>query len=210
MIICIEGIDGSGKATQSELLAESLKASGKEVLLLSYPDYKSESGKRIREYLHSKESMPEVKQLFKMYIDDIAKDSEKIREAGKNGIVVLDRYYMSTVAYQCAQGFGYAKAKETINAMRLPKPDLIIYLNISPQDSAVRKMKEGEILDRHERNMDLLRGVGREYEREMSDGFPIKRWVEISAIRSKDDIHHLIMKEVGKVSAKTESRKKIK
>ena len=51
-IIVIEGLDGSGKATQSELLFEELRKSGKRVRKLSFPDYGSLSSGPVRMYLN--------------------------------------------------------------------------------------------------------------------------------------------------------------
>ena len=50
-IIVIEGLDGSGKATQTALLAEKLKAGGKTVRRLEFPDYGSPSSALVKMYL---------------------------------------------------------------------------------------------------------------------------------------------------------------
>ena len=53
-LIVVEGLDGSGKATQAKLLAEKLKEMGKEVIQVSFPDYDSDSSALVKMYLSGK------------------------------------------------------------------------------------------------------------------------------------------------------------
>jgi len=206
LIVCIEGVDGSGKSTQAELLATRFRSEGKNVLLLSYPDYESDTGKKIKEYLHGTEPV-EVKSLFKMYLDDIVKDEDKIKEADKKGIVILSRYYTSTIAYQCAQGYNYSEAKRKVLNSGLPVPDMMVYLGVSAQESMYRKMKGGFVLDRHERNVFLIEDVLKVYRREMEEEFPgNKKWIAINGSRGIEEIQKQIWEEVSKVAAKSESK----
>ena len=50
-LIVIEGLDGSGKGTQAELLAKNLEAQGKAVRKISFPDYASDSSALVKMYL---------------------------------------------------------------------------------------------------------------------------------------------------------------
>ena len=206
MIICIEGVDGSGKSTQAELLVKRLISEGKNVQLFSYPDYGSDTGKKIKEYLHGTEPV-EVKTLFKMYLDDITKDAEKIKEADKKGVVILSRYYTSTIAYQCAQGYDYSEAKRKALASGLPTPDIIVYLGVTSQESMYRKMKGGFVLDRHERDVFLIENVLKFYRKEMEDNFPgNKKWIAVNGSRSVEEIQKQIWEEVSKVAAKIDGK----
>ncbi|MBQ3937011.1 MAG: thymidylate kinase, partial [Ruminococcus sp.] len=51
-LIVIEGLDGSGKATQAKLLAQTLAENGERVKKITFPDYESESSALVRMYLH--------------------------------------------------------------------------------------------------------------------------------------------------------------
>jgi len=204
--VCIEGVDGSGKSTQAELLATRFRSGGKNVLLLSYPDYESDTGKKIKEYLHGTEPV-KVKSLFKMYLDDIAKDADKIKEADKKGVVILSRYYTSTIAYQCAQGYDYSDAKRKVLNSGLPIPDIMVYLWVTSQESMYRKMKGGFVLDRHERNMFFIEDVLKFYRREMDENFPgNKKWISINGTQSIADVQKQIWEGVSKVAAKSGSK----
>ena len=206
MIICIEGVDGSGKSTQTELLAKKFESEGKNAKVFSYPDYGSDTGKKIKEYLHGTEPV-EVKTLFKMYLDDITKDAEKIKEADKKGVVILSRYYTSTIAYQCAQGYDYSEAKRKALASGLPTPDIIVYLGVTSQESMYRKMKGGFVLDRHERDVFLIENVLKFYRKEMEDNFPgNKKWIAVNGSRSVEEIQKQIWEEVSKVAAKIDGK----
>ncbi len=206
MIVCIEGVDGSGKSTQAALLTMRFRSEGKNVHLFSYPDYESDTGKKIKEYLHGTEPV-NVKSLFKMYLDDIVKDADKIKEADKKGIVILSRYYTSTIAYQCAQGYNYSDAKRKALDSGLPVPDVMVYLWVTAQESMYRKMKGGFVLDRHERNVFLIEDVLKFYRREMDENFPGNRkWIAINGAQSVEEIQKQIWEGVSKVAAKSGSK----
>ena len=202
MIVCIEGIDGAGKQTQAEMLRDHFKKTGKPAEIISFPDYNSEYGKTIDRYLHGS-NKPEVKSLFLLYLADIANGADKIKDADSKGVAILDRYYFSTIAYQCSQGFDYGTAKLIAYRLNLPQADKVIYLDISPEDSLSRKKGMGVNLDRHERDLKLLESVSGFYLQERLEKFPNGvKWLKVDAMQSKEVVHNAIVKEVDPVHRK--------
>ena len=148
-LIVFEGIDGAGTETQSKLLLSHLKKNGVPAVRIFYPDYEGELGKLIKQFLHKKRELsPEMQ--FVLYAGDMVKDNEKIRawlDEGKT--VIADRYFNSTIVYQGLTGFDLKKALSFAEDFGIPKPDVVILLQISPEESAKRKMGENGKLDRN-------------------------------------------------------------
>jgi dTMP kinase len=94
ILIDFEGIDGSGKKTQSRLLERELSQRGFPVSLFSYPDYESEYGKIINVFLEGKIDLNPDEQ-FLLYLLDIVKDKEEVIQKLQNGyVVIMDRYFL--------------------------------------------------------------------------------------------------------------------
>lgn len=130
-IILLEGIDGSGKDVQSRLLAKHLNAP-----VLHSPDYSGPIGKVIDQFLHHKLDIPAETQ-FLLYAADILKDRERIEQA--TGDIILNRTITSTIAYQVAHGFPLERVIAFVELLEFPKPDLILFLRVSPETAVSRK-----------------------------------------------------------------------
>jgi dTMP kinase len=145
VLIAIEGIDGAGKSTQAEILKDRLEKRGFEVVLLKEPT-SSKWGKKIKEISKNTKSLDPEKELELFIKDRKFNVRNNILPALKNKkIVIVDRYYISTIAYQGARGID----KETIREMNekfAPKPDIIFILDIDPEESLQRIKREREIL----------------------------------------------------------------
>ena len=152
-IFVIEGINGSGKETQSQLLVEELKKKGLKVVIFSFPMYESPTGRIFKDCLLGKdgdswfqESIldldPKVVCLYTAA--DRKYNSNKIKEyLDKDYIVVLNRYTSSNMAHQ---GSKYESSEERFYMYQwidkleywllgLPKPDLTIFLSLPPNYS---------------------------------------------------------------------------
>lgn len=162
----LEGIDGCGGETQSNLLVERLKEAGVPATKLSYPDYRGPIGQLIHRYLREEYEFPKDVQLL-LYLADFLKDKETIERLRAEGkMVVADRYASSTLAYQCFQGVSLERALSIVQLLELPVPDAILYLRITADTSIARKMKEkGGDLDRNESNRQFLAGLIGSYNR---------------------------------------------
>jgi len=192
--IVIEGIDGCGGETQTNFLSDFLSKKGYDVVLKSYPEYDKPIGEVIHNFLHRKYDFPIDAETL-MYFADFAKDAEemeKMLESGK--IIIADRYFTSTIVYQCLKGFSLEKMLELAEMFRLPKPDLCIYVKISAETSFNRKMKEKEgNLDRHEDNKKFLAAVAEGYEKAASDN-SFCDWTIIDGEKTIDEVSDDIIK----------------
>lgn len=205
-MLVLEGIDGAGTETQTKKLIEKLKSVGKEVLYITYPDYGHDKenptkpiGKLIHEWLHEKYEFNEKVQ-FLLYSTDMVKDIEKIREAmNSEKIVIVDRYFTSTLAYQGLKGFSIENALEYAKMFGLIKPDLIIYLDICPETSLKRKYGEkAGHLDRHEKDKELFKNLINFYKQKLIKNNIFGKWIVINGEKSIDDIANEIFNIVKK------------
>jgi dTMP kinase len=147
VLIAIEGIDGAGKTTIARFLEEELKRRGYKAVLFKEPT-SGPWGKKLKESYKSR--LTPAKELELFILDrkyDVEKNIAPALEQGK--IVIMDRYYYSTIAYQGALGFDVEEIRMR-NEEIAPKPDLVIILDISPEKSVRRISKRGEKPNRFE------------------------------------------------------------
>lgn len=141
-LIAVEGIDGSGKGTQSRLLADALAADGRRTALLSFPRYSDTFfGARIGDFLNGRFGSLEAVDPFlaSLLFAGDRLESKPVLEAAlaENDVVVLDRYVASNVAHQGAKRDGSERAELVrriehvefaLNA--LPRPDVTVWLDL--------------------------------------------------------------------------------
>lgn len=137
MFIVFEGIDGTGKSTQVQLLAEALKAQGHEVITSKEPT-DGPHGTRLRNSAETGRLTPQ-EELDLFHLDRREHVENLIQPALQRGAyVILDRYYFSTMAYQGIRGFDPAEIRQT-NEKFAPQPDLVIILELD-LDSALSRI----------------------------------------------------------------------
>ena len=165
-LIAIEGIDGSGKGTQSRLLVDALHAAGRRAALLSFPRY-SETffGARIGDFLNGRFGSLEAVDPFlaSLLFAGDRLESKPVLEAAlaANDVVVLDRYVASNVAHQGAKREG-GERTELIRRIEhvefalhaLPRPDVTVWLDL-PVPLAVRLIAAKSRRDYTEKAADL-------------------------------------------------------
>lgn len=137
--IVFEGIDGTGKSTQINLLAHVLRRFGHDVVVTREPTDGS-FGQKIRE-LYQKRSTMSPDEELELFIQDRREHIDTLigpaLTAGK--IVLCDRYFLSTAAYQGGAGCSPAAI---IDLHRFaPKPDLAIIIEVSPR-ACIRRITE--------------------------------------------------------------------
>lgn len=172
-LIVIEGLDGSGKATQSQLLYEALLARGLEVRKVSFPNYDSDSSALVRMYLsgafgkdpgdvnaYAASSFFAVDR-FAGYKADWGTFYEN------GGIIIADRYTTSNAVHQCSKlpreewdrYIGWLFDFE-FQRMGIPAPDVVVYLQVDPAVSqrlmTQRYHGDESRKDIHESNLDYL------------------------------------------------------
>jgi len=127
-LIAIEGIDGTGKSTHVRRLGEWLAANGREVVLSREPT-DGPWGKKLRESAASGRlsAADELEYFLNDRRQHVAETIAPALAAGK--VVILDRYYFSTMAYQGARGFDPAAIRRR-NEEFAPAPDLLVILDL--------------------------------------------------------------------------------
>jgi dTMP kinase len=145
-LIAVEGIDGSGKRTQVDLLTLTLKSRGHSVYSTGFPQYDSWFGKMVGQFLNGDfGSLENVDPHFSalLYAGDRFESKFKLEAALDNGqIVLVDRYIGSNLAHQTAR-VPPAKRSEFLawiehleyNVYGLPRESLILYLRVPPQEA---------------------------------------------------------------------------
>lgn len=155
LFIVIEGIDGTGKSTQAKRLAEWFHARGREVVLSREPT-DGPWGKKLRESATSGRLSPEEE--LECFLNDRREHVEMtIKPAlGEGKVVILDRYYFSTMAYQGARGFDPAEIRRRNEAFA-PQPDLLLILDLSVESAHGRIGSRGDTANEFEQRDTLTR-----------------------------------------------------
>ena len=132
LLIAIEGIDGAGKTTQARLLREYLQSRGYCVVLSKEPT-EGPWGRKIRTLAREGRHRATPQQELEYFIRDRQSHvQDVVLPALQRGcIVILDRYYFSTMAYQGASGLD-PQAIRRRNEAFAPAPDLLIVLDVPP------------------------------------------------------------------------------
>lgn len=172
-LIVIEGLDGSGKATQAARLTAALAGQGKNVKQITFPDYASDSSALIKMYLSGKfGSHPDDVNAYAastfFSVDRYASyktDWGAFYNAG--GIVVSDRYTTSNAVHQCSKlpqeqwpAFLDWLFDFEYNKIGIPAPDCVVYLELDPAVSqglmTARYKGDESKKDIHEKDLDYL------------------------------------------------------
>lgn len=172
-LIILEGLDGSGKATQAALLTKTLQETGNRALQVSFPDYESDSSALVKMYLRGDfGGAPGDVNAYAASafyaVDRYASYRTKWRSFyEEGGIVVADRYTTSNAVHQCSKlpesewddyldwlfDFEYGK-------LGIPSPDRVVYLRMDPAVSQMlmtaRYHGDESQKDIHERDIGYL------------------------------------------------------
>jgi len=146
VLIVFEGIDGAGKSTQAEILLKKLDERGYTVVCFREPS-DSKWGLEIkRKAQHADSLMPQEElELFQRDRKENVKNNLKPSLERKE-IIILDRYYFSTIAYQGAKGIDPESIRER-NEVFVVRPDLVFIMDVAAGQGLER------IEDREQRDM---------------------------------------------------------
>ena len=202
MLVTFEGGEGCGKSTQIKLFERYLKEKNIDYILSREPGGTPLCEKIRKLLLENKEDMS-AKTEFLLFSSARAEHVEKVVKPNLNAgkVVVLDRYYHSSYAYQ-----GYA-GKQNLNELKAItefaisncKPDLVFLLDISYKDGFERKS-----MDENLKNLDRIESKGKAYHDAVREGYlklareEKERFVVIDATKSVEEISKTIIQEFEK------------
>jgi len=185
-LFVFEGIDGAGKSTQARKLARGLRAGGFEVVSLREPTG-GRWGREIRRKARQAGSLTpdqELELFLRDRRDDVERNLNPLLAAGR--IVVLDRYYFSTIAYQGAKGLD-PEAIRRRNERFAPRPDLVFILDV-PASRGLNRIAGRRTKDALFEREGYLRKVRRIFR-----GFRGRRFVHLDARRDRDELGREIL-----------------
>lgn len=210
LFIVIESIDGGGGSTQTMRLAEAAQQRGLKVHQYHFPQEDAPTGRVIyNKFLNNtnKFSLTRREQAL-LYIQDFysqADEMSRIRAAGSENLIVADRYYTSTLAYQTINLTGQQRQRQIKwikelcekGTPRLLKPDLVLFLD-TPIIISLQRLKKGA-RDYHE-NKQKLTQFRNSYLRIAQE----EQWYTINSVdetgkqRSIDDLQREIWSVIQK------------
>ncbi len=184
MLIAIEGGDQTGKMTQAAMLQESLRRQGLDAGILSFPDYSTPTGVRIKEILHAK-SAPNLRLLHELLAENRREKRDRLASHSKNAVLILDRYKYSNLAYGLANGMPQDWLEEIDS--QIPEADLIILLDMDPAQARLRKRRG---LDSFESDAEFAKKV-REAYLQLAHA---RNWKIVNAAGTPEQVHQKILK----------------
>ena len=187
LFICVEGLDGCGKTTQTKLLVRKLRKMGWDAVYTAEPS-RGKIGKFIQKYcLHGERRISPVVEALLFAADRFEHVEREVIPALNEGkIVVSDRYVYSSLAYQGATGLDL-KWIEMINEHAI-RPDLAIFVDVEPEAVIKRLKPKKSVME----NLETQRKV-----REVYVKFVEKReLVRIDGNKSKKEVADDVLKVV--------------
>jgi dTMP kinase len=153
--IVVEGIDGTGKSSQVRKLAKWLENQGREVVVSREPT-DGPWGRKLRDSAASGRlaAGEELEYFLNDRRQHVAELIAPALAAGK--VVILDRYYFSTMAYQGARGFDPAEIRR-MNEEFAPVPDLLLILDLDVDAAHARIGHRGDSANEFEKHESLCR-----------------------------------------------------
>jgi len=207
-LIVIDGGDGAGKHTQSDMLIRRLTQEGYPAGTLDFPQYESNVfGKLLRECLNGERGdflHLDPKIASTLYAVDRFETKPTIEEWLEEGrVVVLDRYVSSNMFHQGTKMQNDAELQDLVNWLEmveyeifgLPKPDLNIYFHVDPKERVKMLQyaadKREKVMDLAETNLRHQKETDATTKRiiEMTSGWKTVECMQEGKMRSREDIH---------------------
>ncbi len=213
LIVIESGIDGSGKTTQFEMLYNKLKQEGHDVYKVEFPDYDSDSSALVKMYLGG--DFGEKPKDVNLYaastfyaVDRFASFHRKWKDLYNKGAIILaDRYTTSNMIHQASKIDDTRERESYLDWLRdlefnkfgLPKPDLVVFLDMPPKYS-IKLINDRGYRDIHERDIEYLHttyenalGIAERYK------WSIVNCIKENRIISIEEIHEEVNKYVEEI-----------
>ncbi|KAF9737058.1 hypothetical protein PMIN06_011895 [Paraphaeosphaeria minitans] len=199
-IIVFEGLDRAGKSTQCQMLVEALQKDGVKVKHMRFPDRTTPTGQMINAYLSGQSEQEDhaIHLLFSANRWEAAPSIEADVAAGTT--VIIDRYYYSGCVYSAAkQNPTLSLAWSRHPEVGLPRPDLVLFLDISADDAAKRGGYGTEKYEKKEMQDRVRELFGVMMQSQEKDDF-----ARINAGASVEEVQQRIRAEVDKAIARVD------
>lgn len=225
MFIVIDGIDGSGKGTQVEILRKHFEWIGKKVKILDYPRYWYASSFMVQKYLngeYGKTLSPKLASIFYAIDRYDSMMDKKYVDFDSYDYIISNRYVSANMIHQTGKIEDDNEAKEFLdwlydleyNIFWIPKPDKVIFLNVTPEVSqklVLKKekreyLKDGKKMDLHEEDINHLQNA---WEKAMKVVEMYDDWVKIDCVENGEilpieEITQKILSEISSVENKND------
>lgn len=192
-LIVIDGIDQSGKKTQTQLLARKIRTLGYACSIWSFPDYTTPLGRQLRSYLSGQNEL-DFHAVHLLYAANKWERATQIQDQIERGrMVIINRYTPSNLAY----GIAHRLRLDWLESLEdeLPKPDIVLILDVPPRISFRRKRKHRDV---HEENLSYLSNVRTAYLR-IARKF---HWKIVLAEKDRRVVHIELWKQVSQILQK--------
>jgi len=174
-LICIEGTDGSGKKTQSEMLVNYFKDKGQNVRIVAFPNYESISSGPVKMYLGGefgeRASCLDSYQASSLYaVDRLCTMKTIMNELSEDTVIIFDRYVSSNMLHQAGKIEDDNERDIFLdwidnfefNVLKLPRPDKVFFLDLPPKiafdvANTRESQKTGNKIDIHERDLNHIK-----------------------------------------------------
>lgn len=216
-LIVVDGLDASGKHTQTDLLAKKLNDIGKNVMKITFPNYEDSSSSLVKSYLAGEfgDKATDVNAYAASSFYAVDRYASYIKFwkdfLNSGGIVIADRYTTSNAIHQCAKlkdedkpGFFSWLYDYEFNLLGIPKPDLVIFLNMPPKYAGLLLQKryndDESKKDLHEKDINHLASA---YDCALKAALFYK-WEQISCVKDDkikmiEDINEELFEKVLKI-----------
>jgi dTMP kinase len=186
VFICVEGLDGSGKTTQAQILTERL--SNEYSVVYTAEPSRGKTGTFIRECcLYEEKRLPTVVEALLFAADRVEHVENEIKPALAEGeVVICDRYLYSSLAYQGSAGLNLSWIKK-INSYAL-KPDFAVFIDVPPERVLERLQRKKSVME----TLEIQRKVREVYMKFVSQG----ELLLVDGDKPKEEVADMLLSKV--------------
>ncbi len=189
-MIVFEGLDGSGKDTQITRVRNRLAKEGQNVMIVKYP---KPGDTDIQRFLSGR-AKPDPETLMRLFLDEMERDIPSLRPMRETHILLVNRYYMSTIAYQ-GVFLGVERVRDEVLSRleddRLFYPDLTVYFDGDPV-ILLKRLSDKDVYER----IDLQNKVRGNYTILFGDKRLSREWCRVNSEEDEEQVFLQVMSRV--------------